>query len=92
MASGKAIRKNSLFEQGCQNWSNISGIREYCCPICGEVKKLAELTLEHAPPSSMGGKEIILTCYKCNNTAGSQIDAQVANQQNQLRLNLIECA
>lgn len=86
MASGKSIRKNALFEQGCQNWSKISGIREYCCPICGEVKKLEELTLEHAPPSSMGGKEIILTCYKCNNTAGSKIDAQVANQQNQLRL------
>lgn len=86
MAKGKEVKKNRLYEQGCHNCSKLTGQKLYCCPICGEIKEISDLTLEHAPPRSMDGKEIILTCYKCNNTAGSKIDAQVANQQNQLRL------
>lgn len=86
MAKGKEAKKNGLYKQGCHNCSMLTGKSVYCCPICGEIKEKSELTLEHAPPRSMGGKEIILTCDICNNTAGSKIDAQVANQQNQLRL------
>lgn len=33
------------------------------------------LTLEHVPPKALGGKELLLTCRKCNNTAGDSVDA-----------------
>ncbi len=48
----------------------------YICPLClGAFKghlalKEPFLTLEHNPPSHCGGKEVALTCKKCNNTFG----------------------
>lgn len=52
------------------------------CPICtylfnreGLNKKYSDhLTLEDAPPKSIGGKAIVLTCKKCNNKAGGEVD------------------
>jgi hypothetical protein len=35
------------------------------------------LTLEHAPPKSLGGKSIVLTCRDCNTTAGAALDSQM---------------
>lgn len=32
------------------------------------------LTLEDAPPKSLGGKAHVLTCKECNNKAGQKID------------------
>lgn len=51
----------------------------YICPIClGEFDNINDeknpLTLEDAPPKSLGGKADILTCKKCNNTCGHKID------------------
>ena len=45
------------------------------CPIClSEFERLdvvagTEVTLEHAPPKSLGGVPICLTCKSCNNKA-----------------------
>ena len=45
------------------------------CPIClaqftrAGVESGTEVTLEHAPPKSLGGSVICLTCKKCNNKA-----------------------
>ena len=42
------------------------------CPIClsdfskSDVKAGTEVTLEHAPPKSLGGAPICLTCKRCN--------------------------
>lgn len=36
------------------------------------------LTLEDAPPKSLGGKAHILTCKSCNNNRGHDIDAELA--------------
>jgi hypothetical protein len=35
------------------------------------------LTLEHAPPKSLGGKSLVLTCRECNTTAGGVVDSQM---------------
>ncbi|GAC14029.1 HNH endonuclease [Aliiglaciecola lipolytica] len=88
MPSGKSLKKLRLFEQGVANLSNIvtCPANVYCCPLCGEFKSIDELTLEHVPPKSMGGKEIILTCAQCNNDAGISIDSHIAKQQNMHRL------
>ena len=45
------------------------------CPICLsdfdrlDVMAGTEVTLEHAPPKSLGGVPICLTCRPCNNKA-----------------------
>jgi len=57
----------------------------YYCPICqlGYCEASAitgELTLEDVPPKSIGGKPILLTCRKCNSSAGHIIDAAIANK------------
>lgn len=54
----------------------------YICPICLEqfsehsLDQTTEnpLTLEDVPPKSLGGKADILTCKKCNNTCGYELD------------------
>jgi len=52
----------------------------YVCPLCltafwGKAveEEDGELTLEHAVEESRGGREILLTCKKCNNRSGSQL-------------------
>lgn len=57
------------------------------CPICEKHFTLAQigsLSLEHNPPKSLGGKDNILTCVKCNNSAGSKIDAEILLTLNEL--------
>lgn len=54
----------------------------YLCPICLREftdKDLIEsannfLTLEDAPPDSLGGSKIVLTCRECNSGCGTSID------------------
>ena len=49
------------------------------CPICltsfseAQVTSGREVTLEHAPPKTLGGKIVCLTCAACNNKA-SRLD------------------
>jgi len=42
------------------------------------------LTLEDAPPKSLGGKANTLTCKKCNNEAGKKIDFHLAERMKEL--------
>lgn len=50
----------------------------YVCPIClkphSDLDLEDPLTLEDAPPKSLGGKANTLTCKSCNNTCGYKID------------------
>ncbi len=79
--------KEKLFDRGAQALSLTYELEDtYLCPLCGndfskESLKTGELTLEHVPPKSQGGKGIILTCNKCNSKAGQVIDAQAANRE-----------
>lgn len=55
----------------------------YPCPICltpFTVDALADgrLSSEHIPPESVGGHELVLTCKRCNNSAGTKLDADAA--------------
>jgi hypothetical protein len=44
------------------------------------------LTLEHVPPASMGGKGIVLTCKRCNSSAGSTVDAALRRREDLIQL------
>jgi hypothetical protein len=57
----------------------------YICPIClreftSVVGGEDVLTLEDAPPKSLGGAANILTCKSCNNKAGHTIDFHLAER------------
>lgn len=64
----------------------------YICPLC--VRQFSEdalvqtsenpLTLEDAPPKSLGGKANVLTCRECNNIAGQKIDWHLTARMNEL--------
>lgn len=61
----------------------------YICPICRRIFEEGgsdshELTLEHVPPKSAGGKEILLTCKQCNVGAGTKYDHQFLENQKYL--------
>src|SRR5205814_10068190 len=40
------------------------------------------LTAEHVPPESFGGKELLLTCGRCNHTAGAHLDSHARKREN----------
>lgn len=54
----------------------------YLCPLCFNLFRRDsltnnaqnQLTIEHNPPRSLGGKPNILTCKDCNSKAGHEID------------------
>lgn len=56
------------------------------CPLCLHVFNQSSLnqrlenplSLEHIPPSELGGKARILTCKRCNNDSGRLLDFTVA--------------
>jgi hypothetical protein len=59
----------------------------YLCPLCIDVLltveefKTGQLTVEHAPPGKLGGKELVLTCKDCNSDQGSKFDGEAVKQQ-----------
>ncbi|TRW25354.1 hypothetical protein FMM05_08605 [Flavobacterium zepuense] len=65
--------------------------KTYICPICYnqfseadlDTSKESFLTLEDAPPKSLGGKANTLTCNKCNNEFGHTIDFHLAEYINE---------
>ena len=67
----------------------------YICPQCfdeadiGKNKvytrlavEAGELTAEHVPSKSLGGKELILTCAHCNHLSGSRIESHASKKEN----------
>jgi hypothetical protein len=67
-------------------------IDKYICPLCLDAFSLDDLdqtlpnplTLEDAPPKSLGGKANTLTCKSCNNTMGKEIDSHLTLRLNEL--------
>ncbi len=57
----------------------------YICPLCLDFfsrKDLSQesanpLTFDHNPPASLGGKQGVLTCRKCNSEAGHKLDGHL---------------
>ncbi len=60
----------------------------YICPMCLKVHQTINekdpLTLEDAPPKSLGGTANTLTCKSCNNTAGHKIDFHLTERLNEI--------
>ncbi|CAL9481943.1 hypothetical protein SUDANB108_03071 [Streptomyces sp. enrichment culture] len=57
----------------------------YACPCClvaypCEAIPAGLLTIEDVPPKSVGGRPLLLTCKRCNNTAGSVFDSHAATR------------
>ena len=54
----------------------------YICPLCLKTYAIGhtELTLEHVPPESVGGKPILITCKACNSNRGADIDVCLMNE------------
>ena len=71
--SGRS-RRLSLFTRGNDR-----------CPIClvpfsrTEVVNGSNVTLEHAPPKTLGGKVVCMTCKDCNAASGKMMDQAVAS-------------
>lgn len=69
----------------------LSFDQTFICPICLnqfsiedlDIKKENHLTLEDAPPYSLGGKANSLTCKKCNNESGYKIDSHLVELLNE---------
>lgn len=85
--------KKRLFAIGAEALAQIrpqvTGL--YACPICSlllpaEAVDNGDLTLEHVPQESVGGKGITLTCRRCNSTAGHTIDAALHGRERFLEL------
>lgn len=78
--------KKTLFQQGIAAASVTFGLNgTYVCPLCQLQFDIAalgrgQLTAEHVPPASRGGRRIILTCRTCNNAAGHGVDAEAARR------------
>lgn len=55
-----------------------NGAGRYLCPLCLEwFADLDNLTLEHAPPESIGGRHVAVTCEQCNSTGGHTVDHEI---------------
>jgi hypothetical protein len=85
--SSRKTKKLKLFEIGSKAIQKIDKDSSsiYICPICSCYFNLddlhnGKLTLEHDPPSSVGGKAIALTCSHCNNKSGHTIDVAINNR------------
>ena len=67
------------------------------CPIClaqfteEDVRRGRRATLEHAPPKTMGGQEVCLTCERCNSLASATSDQAVKRQKSPPELQFDIC-
>lgn len=86
-------RKLEWFDAGAAAFNRVcpgfSAEPCYPCPICltphnRESVESGDLTAEHVPPESLGGKELVLTCKPCNDKSGAFLDAD-ANKKERMR-------
>ena len=59
--------------------------RGFVCPIClrffARTENLTKsVSIEHIVPHALGGRVTTLTCRRCNNTAGTQLDSNLVNR------------
>lgn len=58
----------------------------YACPLClvaygRDAFEAGMFTVEHVPPHSVGGDPLLLTCERCNSTAGTAMDSHAAGRE-----------
>lgn len=81
----KALR-DSFFQRGVAAIQRYYGGEKYFCPICAQGFDRSgltngELTLEHSPPTAVGGKPIALTCRSCNSRAGHLFESNLSRRE-----------
>ena len=88
MPKSKAAKRRAFFDRGAAALREVfpNAPYGYACPLglgvySEEALAAPLLTLEHVPPKSMGGKEIALTCRRCNNLSGHSLDANAARRE-----------
>jgi hypothetical protein len=83
-------KKKEWFDRGAASFATLrpSEFDEptYPCPIClkpftVDALNSNELSAEHVPPKSVGGRELLLTCTRCNNTSGTKLDADAKRKE-----------
>ncbi len=81
--------RKSWFQKGVKAFQEAfpGSPQLYVCPLCArgfsvEALDAKWLTLEHAPPESLGGSAVCLTCKGCNNSSGYTLDAQMRKREN----------
>jgi hypothetical protein len=101
MARQSAAKRLRWFERGAQAVAGSIPVLAnlppcYICPLCfpddrvffrGAVEG-SDLTLEHAPPKSLDGRELALTCQDCNKRAGSTLDHEMQTLEQYLDFSL----
>jgi hypothetical protein len=59
-----------------------NGAGRYLCPLClNWFTDLDDLSLEHAPPRSIGGRHMAVTCRRCNSRSGHTVDAELRHAE-----------
>jgi hypothetical protein len=80
-------KKRDWFHRGAAAYALVRAEHSaepiYPCPVCLSpftIDALVDgrLSSEHVPPESLGGRELVLTCKCCNNSAGAKLDADAA--------------
>jgi hypothetical protein len=84
-AEGAAALRNTLSAHGMQDMLPTAG-EFYACPLClvtygRDALDHGVFTREHVPPRHAGGRVLVLTCKRCNDTAGSTIDAEAEGRE-----------
>jgi hypothetical protein len=83
-------KKREWFDLGAESFARVRpGLYDYPiypCPIClttFTIEALAQkqLSTEHVPPESLGGRELLLTCRSCNNSSGTKLDAHARTKE-----------
>lgn len=87
-------KRLKIFEEFSKNFSTVFDSNQlrridnefYICPLCyrsfhkEDLSQTLEnpLTIEDVPPKKLNGKQILLTCKKCNNINGSVYDSHLS--------------
>ena len=87
------LRNAVWFNQGYEAFSpsfpeaarTLSPDPFYVCPLCltafGEdALRDGRLTRDHVPPENVGGHRLALTCKRCNNDAGRNVDSHMRRE------------
>jgi len=83
----RRTKKRDWFDRGAAAYASVRAEQQseaiYPCPIClspftADALGDGRLSSEHVPPESVGGRELVLTCKRCNNSAGTKLDADAA--------------
>lgn len=69
--------RNSLAAAGIATSDDDSLI----CPLCWQETPYKDISLEHIVPDSVGGRQTTLTCRRCNNDHGRDLDSHLAQYQ-----------